>query len=66
MGGIEAPDFLSTHPDVKERIVVLQAKLANLDRKAGFTTIDLNFKEFQNNLRNRLSKKTETKPDPKP
>lgn len=66
MGGIEAPDFLSTHPDVKERIVVLQAKLAKLDRKAGFTTIDLNFKEFQNNLRNRLSKKTETKPDPKP
>lgn len=62
MGGIEAPDFLSTHPDVKERIVVLQTKLARMDKKDGFTIIDLNFKEFQNSLRNRLSKKTDPKP----
>lgn len=55
LGGLETPDFLSTHPHVKSRIEHLDGKWAKLGKKAGYRTFDLNFKEFQNTLRSRLS-----------
>jgi predicted Zn-dependent protease len=55
-GGIEAPDFLSTHPHTKDRVADLQERWAKLDKKTGYRTFDLNFKELQTTLRSHLSK----------
>ncbi len=58
---LDALNFLSTHPATTERTEHLEQLLAKSPRKAGFTAVDLNFKEFQNALRAKLSQ-----PDAKP
>ena len=55
LGGLETPGFLSTHPHVKDRITHLEDKWSKLAKKEGYRTFDLNFKEFQNTVRSRLS-----------
>ena len=55
MGKLETPDFLSTHPGVKTRIDHLEEKWAKLPKQTGYRTFDLNYKDFQNMLRSRLS-----------
>ena len=55
LGKLETPGFLSTHPHVKDRITQLEEKWTKLGKKEGYRTFDLNFKEFQNTLRSRLS-----------
>ena len=62
---LDALDFLSTHPATLERSAHLEKLLAMSPRKDGFATIDLNFKEFQQALRAKLSRpEKEKKPEP--
>lgn len=74
---LDALNFLSTHPATLERTAHLEKLLAKSPRKDGFTVVDLNFKEFQQALRAKLSlpekvkqpakqpAKTDAKPDAK-
>ena len=66
---LDALNFLSTHPATPERTAHLEKLLAKSPRKDGFTAVDLNFKEFQQALRAKLSlpekEKQLAKPDAK-
>ena len=66
---LDALNFLSTHPATPERTAHLEKLLAKSPRKDGFTAVDLNFKEFQQALRSKLSlpekEKQLAKPDAK-
>lgn len=63
---LDALSFLSTHPATTERTERLEKLLANSPRKDGFTTVDLNFKEFQTALRAKLSQPEKMKQPEKP
>ena len=60
---LDALSFLSTHPATTERTERLEKLLEKSPRKDGFTAVDLNFKEFQQALRSKLSQPE--KPDAK-
>lgn len=58
---LDALSFLSTHPATAERTEHLEKLLAKSPRKDGFTVVDLNFKEFQQALRAKLSQPEKAK-----
>lgn len=63
---LDALNFLSTHPATAERTERLEKLLEKSPRKDGFTVVDLNFKEFQNALRAKLSQPEKQKKAEKP
>lgn len=63
---LDALSFLSTHPATSERTARLEKLLAKSPRKDGFTAVDVNFKEFQNALRAKLSQQEKQKKAEKP
>jgi predicted Zn-dependent protease len=63
---LDALSFLSTHPATTERTERLEKLLAKSPRKDGFTAVDLNFKEFQQALRAKLSQPEKAKKLEKP
>ncbi len=58
---LDALEFLSTHPATPERTARLEKLLEKSPRKDGFTAVDLNFKEFQQALRAKLSQPDKAK-----
>lgn len=63
---LDALSFLSTHPATTERTERLEKLLEKSPRKEGFTAVDLNFKEFQQALRAKLSQPEKAKKLEKP
>ncbi len=63
---LDALNFLSTHPATPKRMARLEKLLAKSPRKDGFATVDMNFKEFQQALRAKLSLPEKAKPPTKP
>jgi predicted Zn-dependent protease len=47
-----AAAFLSTHPTTRERIKRLQGKHKNLEQRSGFMYFDLDFRKFQESIKN--------------
>ena len=58
---LDALSFLSTHPATPERMARLEKLLAKSPRKDAFAKVDLDFKEFQNALRAKLSQSDKAK-----
>lgn len=63
---LDALNFLSTHPATPERMAHLEQLMARSGRKDGFAVVDLNFREFQQALRSKLSQPEKEKKPVKP